>query len=638
MSDVASAPVPPRSTLRGARIGRWLVRFAYPLLAILCVALWLPGVLGLPALDRDESRFAQSSRQMLDSGNFVDIRFGNEPRYKKPVGIYWAQAAATAVAGHIQNIEGDHDHIWTYRLPSLLGGVAAIWLTFWLGSAFSAETGFLAALLLGFTVLMTAEATIATTDAVLLAATLGVMGVLMRAYRAASEGAVLPTRLALWGWASFAVAILVKGPVVAGVAAASIVALLGWDVWEQWKARPASAAADGPIAAVSSVQTETTAAPVEAAGMPAIRRKVVLFGQMVLGNLRWFKLTRPLLGVPLTVAIAAPWMIAIWVESHGSFFQQSLGHDFAGKLAGGQESHGQLPGYNLVLSAIAFWPGILFVLPAIGLAATRAKEPAIRFLLAWAAGWWLICEAVPTKLPQYILPAYPALAILTAFWLLAPREDAMPLWRRVLPYISSLQFAAGLAALAIAPILLPRLYGGGAATDLLIYVVVGGLIGLGALYMAATGARLIALGLALLALAVFVPTLTLGVGPRLTQLWMSERLAALVAKDSNSGDPPPALAGFEEPSLVFALGADVNLTDGAGAARQGANLGGLALVDDFQRPAFLAHLAELQSDAVPLNDISGFNYSRGKPVHVTIYRMRKLTYDQPPAHVTTSFP
>src|SRR5664279_5196628 len=112
MSDVASAPVPPRSALRGARIGRWLVRFAYPLLAILCVALWLPGVLGLPALDRDESRFAQSSRQMLDSGNFVDIRFGNEPRYKKPVGIYWAQAAATAVAGHIQNIEGDHDHIW----------------------------------------------------------------------------------------------------------------------------------------------------------------------------------------------------------------------------------------------------------------------------------------------------------------------------------------------------------------------------------------------------------------------------------------------------------------------------------------------------------------------------------------------
>ena len=89
-------------------------------------------------------------------------------------------------------------------------------------------------------------------------------------------------------------------------------------------------------------------------------------------------------------------------------------------------------------------------------------------------------------------------------------------------------------------------------------------------------------------------------------------------------DPPPALAGFEEPSLVFALGADVNLTDGKGAAKQGAEFGGLALVDDFERSAFLARLAELQSDAVAVDDATGFNYSRGKTVHVTIYRVRKL--------------
>ena len=53
------------------------------------------------------------------------------------------------------------------------------------------------------------------------------------------------------------------------------------------------------------------------------------------------------------------------------------------------------------------------------------------------------------------------------------------------------------------------------------------------------------------------------------------------------------LAGYEEPSLVFALGADVALTDGAGAAEQGADQGGLALVDDDERPRFLARLAEL---------------------------------------------
>jgi len=604
------------------KIRGWLTRRAYSLLAILCVALWLPGILTLPALDRDESRFAQSSRQMLDSGNFVDIRFGNEPRYKKPAGIYWAQAATTAVAGHVENIEGDHSHIWTYRLPSLLGGIAAVWLTFWIGSAFGAEVGLLGALLLGFTVLMTAEATIATTDAVLLASILGVMGVLMRVYRAGREDMVVPTRLVLWGWFSFAIAVLVKGPPVVGVVAATILALAVWDWWDQ---RPRKTVVATPVEG-----GEAAAAPPPAPPVP------------LKNLLTWLKQTKPHLGIPLVLAIAAPWAIAIWVESHGSFFQQSLGHDFAGKLVTGQESHGLPPGYNLLLSAVAFWPGILFVLPAIGLAVTRAKEPAIRFLLAWAGGFWLVCELVPTKLPQYVLPAYPALAILAGLWLISAKDEALPLWRRVLPYVSSLQFLLGLAGLVAAPLILPRLYGAGLDMKLIAPAAVAGLVGLVALVMALKGARWMAMALSLVSLALIVPTLTVGAGPRLTKLWVSERLAALVARHDNPNDPPPAIAGFQEPSLVFALGADVNLTDGPGAAKQGADQGGLALVDDFQRPAFLAHLAELQSDAVPLEDLSGFNYSRGKTVHVTLYRMRKLTFDPPgnapPTHGATGVP
>ncbi|MBV9693158.1 MAG: hypothetical protein JO261_05615, partial [Alphaproteobacteria bacterium] len=61
------------------------------LLLLICLIAWLPGLWTIPALDRDESRFAQASKQMLESGNFIDIRFANEPRYKKPVGIYWLQ-------------------------------------------------------------------------------------------------------------------------------------------------------------------------------------------------------------------------------------------------------------------------------------------------------------------------------------------------------------------------------------------------------------------------------------------------------------------------------------------------------------------------------------------------------------------
>ena len=62
-------------------------------LLVLCLVLFLPGIAELPVTDRDEARFAQATKQMLETGDFVDIRFQDEPRWKKPIGIYWMQAA-----------------------------------------------------------------------------------------------------------------------------------------------------------------------------------------------------------------------------------------------------------------------------------------------------------------------------------------------------------------------------------------------------------------------------------------------------------------------------------------------------------------------------------------------------------------
>src|SRR5262249_39930524 len=112
-----------------------------------------------------------------------------------------------------------------------------------------------------------------------------------------------------------------------------------------------------------------------------------------------------------------PWAVAIAFASHGAFYQRSLGHDFAAKIMAGQETHGAPPGYYITLAAIALWPVTLFALPAIGSAVAQRSRPAIRFLLAWAIPTWLMFELVPTKLPHYILPAYPALALLAAVWI-----------------------------------------------------------------------------------------------------------------------------------------------------------------------------------------------------------------------------
>jgi hypothetical protein len=122
----------------------------------------------------------------------------------------------------------------------------------------------------------------------------------------------------------------------------------------------------------------------------------------------------------------------------------------------------------------------------------------------------------------------------------------------------------------------------------------------------------------------FYPLLTTFVGPSLEQIWVSPRAAAAVTALKRPSDPPPALAGYVEPSLVFLLGTETRQTDGRGAADAGAAQGGLALVEDQEQSAFLAHLAELETDANLVGAVGGFNYSRGRHVHIHIYRVNPL--------------
>src|SRR5271170_6643021 len=100
----------------------------YALLAVLCLALYLLGMTAIPVLDRDEARFAQATRQMLETGDFLRIRFLNEARNRKPAGIYWLQAAAVRLFS-----DPEATAIWPYRLPSLIGAGLAVLLTFGVG-------------------------------------------------------------------------------------------------------------------------------------------------------------------------------------------------------------------------------------------------------------------------------------------------------------------------------------------------------------------------------------------------------------------------------------------------------------------------------------------------------------------------
>src|SRR6201994_2549073 len=129
------------------------------LFLLVCAALlFLPGFFSIPAIDRDEARFAQATRQMVETGDFVDIRFQDEVRYKKPVGIYWMQAAAVETASAL-GLSGAPLRIWVYRIPSLIGAVGATLLTYWAALAFVTRRGaLLAGLLMCSCVLLNVEA------------------------------------------------------------------------------------------------------------------------------------------------------------------------------------------------------------------------------------------------------------------------------------------------------------------------------------------------------------------------------------------------------------------------------------------------------------------------------------------------
>jgi 4-amino-4-deoxy-L-arabinose transferase-like glycosyltransferase len=530
---------------------------AYALLALLSLALYLPGLTALPPTDRDESRFVQASRQMLESDDFLRIRFQDEPRNKKPAGIYWLQAASVELFSTPASTA-----MWPYRLPSLLGAIAAVLLTFGFGQAWvGREAAFWGAALLAASLGLTIEAHLAKTDAVLLASMVAAQGALGEIYRRSRNGEPIGAELPLMFWIAQGVALLVKGPVT------PLVSLL-------------------------------------AAGALALADR----------NARWLGRLHFFWGVPLALLIAGPWLIAITVATDGGFARESLGKDLLGKLIHGQESHGAPPGAYLVAALVTFWPGSLALAGAARLAWRERAQPAIRFLIAWIVPFWLLLELVPTKLPHYVLPAYPALALLAGRALADGVAAARRHWSDLVAWAIWGLVALGLGgALLALPIRLGEAVPiAGAAVVALALVLAGAaLLGLW------RGQFQPWLGLAAAAL-LWAGGFAL-ILPQIDALWLS-RGAAVLVNDQNRILRPVVVAGYAEPSVVFLLGTATKLTSGTEAGAILAKLPEtLVLVSDREDAAFRKVLQKDGVSVDALGQVSGLNYSNGRAVTLTLY-------------------
>jgi 4-amino-4-deoxy-L-arabinose transferase-like glycosyltransferase len=541
---------------------------AIAVLTVVALAAFLPGFFQIPPVDRDEARFAQATKQMIESGDYVDIRFQNERRYKKPVGIYWLQAAVVNAA-EAAGVPQARSRIFLYRIPSLLGAVGAVVLTYWAALAFvSRRAAFLAGIMMASSILLGVEARLAKTDAMLLLTEVAAMGAMARAYladRGEGRTRMHPLFNAAIFWGAIGGGILLKGPIIVLVVAFAALTVIAVDRSALWVVR-----------------------------------------------------LRPAVGALAALAVVMPWFVAIFLRSGSDFFVDAVGEDMFAKVASAQETHGMPPGFYFAAFWLTFYPGAMLA----GLAAPavwRARsEPGCKFLLSWILPFWLVLELVPTKLPHYVLPLYPALAILIAGvvdghalsrnrWLVRG-----PIWWFVISTAGALALIALQIAVGQRFGLLVWPFAAAAAIFSLFAWLLYRLDGAEASLLRAAAASV------MLSFAAYGATF-----PAIRTLFPSVSLANYL-RQADCPYPGVVTAGFHEPSLVFLVGTDIN--PGTGSTAADFLNGGLcrfALIDSREERSFVQRADAIGLRYAPGPRIEGFNINGGAPVTVAIYRSER---------------
>jgi 4-amino-4-deoxy-L-arabinose transferase-like glycosyltransferase len=534
----------------------------YVLIGLIAILSAQFGAGRMQVMDADEARFAQATRQMVETGDYVSIQLQDEERNRKPIGVHWLQAAAVNALKPFTERTND---IWPYRLPSTLGLLIAALATYWGGAtligqrpAFFGASLFAASLLAGF------EGMTAKTDALLLGFTTLAMAAL--AHLRMQQGNARFTALIFWS--ALGCGVMIKGPVTPLVAALTLGALTAWERRAAW-----------------------------------------------MKPLAWWP------GPLLAFIIVAPWSIAISLETDGRFFSGMVLGDLLPKLVGGHEDHFALPGYHLFLLPFLIFP-LTYALPAAARLAFRTvragpndeERAPLRFLLAWSVPLFILFELTPTKLPHYVLPAYPAIALLCGLGLVE-----MQRWRTVHPAGVVMYAVSGLVIagiLAFAATFMP----GDFSTDLR-RAISSALIGLGIVVFAFVGLVMLrrpAARAAILCVSSLLLSFSLRerLLPEARSLNVSnEAVAALTRARLMPNDERTLwVIGYHETSLVFLTRTSIHLATIPDAVA-GARIGDALVIEGRALQDAAAAFAVRGLTFTPSEEpVRGFALGRGEQV------------------------
>ena len=557
-----------------ARFGQLLDSAARnPFLAIaLILGIALPaflfGFIELPPIDRTEVRYAQVSKQMIESGDYLYPKFQTEQQLTFPIGIYWLQTLTSRLAG-----PDAIGQMWGYRLPSLIGVIAALLITYFGARRLVGDR----AALIGVALLAINPVLIA------------------QAHLALSKG----MHLAFVAAAQWSLAWLYVGK---DGASGSRTAVIFW------------------LAQGLGVLTGTLSLP--------LLSLATIGGLLIYDrDACWLGRLRAHWGVPLAVLVVSPWLAALALNPEPDVVRQAWMSDLLNQLAGPQKvSRFGFPGMYSLGLAICLLSAVLLAGPAFKRLWTGREDRTQRFLLIWVLGYLAVAEPFFNKPPLYTIQMLLPAVTVAIGMLLAPHSGKRfdyrfhpANWTATL--VSGLLPAIALIAFVIwqsRPIDVPAIVFG--AIAMLCAV---------AAHVALRDKRPFAwLGLVAIA-AVLVNVAALRfVLPDFRQIWSSGRLAEISRAIAPCIPDRVLVGGYVEPSAVFQIGTSTYVTKGAAAGTSAADWlaektkGRIVFVTkkvkaDFQSQAKRLGLAPLHQVACT----GGYNVGRIKWTDLELYVM-----------------
>ncbi len=383
------------------------------LLGLVAALVFFNNLGGYALFDEDEPKNAVCGAEMYERGDWIVPTFNAELRTDKPILIYWWMHLSFRLFGVSE---------FSARLGSALLATGTLLLTYFMGrKLYSESIAFQASLILATSLMFTTVSRAVTPDATLifclmLAFASYIWAVSRRrgghfsgADNAASPVIATIHDLVPQSWltaipmfVAMGLAILAKGPIGLLLPCTII----------------------GLFLLITSWRKEIIDGQLQAATGPWWRRWLLTTAQIMhpLRILRAGIAMRLALGACIVLVVALPWYVVVGLQTEGAWLRGFLGDHNLGRFLEPKENHGGPIFYYAIVLMMGCFPWSVFLPTAVWQLRGRLRNgsqwnDSDRLVACWVGVWFIFFSLARTKLPNYVLPMYPALALITAHYL-----------------------------------------------------------------------------------------------------------------------------------------------------------------------------------------------------------------------------